>query len=74
MLSAWLKQEKETDNMVKLALFARIQAKPERAEEVAKLLESALALAKAEPGTVHWFGPTTFGAFDTFEAEADEIA
>jgi quinol monooxygenase YgiN len=64
--------------MVKLALFARLQAKPEKAEEVAKFLESAVALANAEAGTVHWFalrfGPTTFGVFDTFEAESGRKA
>jgi quinol monooxygenase YgiN len=64
--------------MVKLALLARLRAKPERAEEVAKLLESAVALAKEEAGTVHWyalrFGPTEFGVFDTFENEAGRQA
>jgi quinol monooxygenase YgiN len=60
--------------MVKLALLARLSAKPEKAEDVARLLESAVALANAESGTVHWFalrfGPTTFGVFDTFATEA----
>jgi quinol monooxygenase YgiN len=64
--------------MVKLALLARLQAKPERAEEVAKFLESGVALANAESGTVHWFalrfGPTSFGVFDTFAAESGRKA
>ena len=64
--------------MVKLALFARLQAKPEKADQVAKFLESAVALANAESGTVHWFalkfGPTTFGVFDTFDTEAGRAA
>ena len=64
--------------MVKLALLAQLRAKPERAEEVAKLLESAVALANAEAGTVHWFalrfGPTAFGVFDTFATEAGRQA
>jgi len=64
--------------MVKLALFARLRAKPERAEEVRSFLESAVALANAESGTVHWFalrfGPTTFGVFDTFAAESGRKA
>lgn len=59
--------------MVKLALLARLRSKPEKAEEVAKFLESAVALANAEAGTVHWFalrfGPTSFGVFDTFSDE-----
>jgi quinol monooxygenase YgiN len=60
--------------MVKLALLARLRAKPEKAQEVARFLESAVALANAEAGTVHWFalqfGPTTFGVFDTFATES----
>jgi quinol monooxygenase YgiN len=64
--------------MVKLALFARLQAKPEKAADVAKFLESAVSLANAESGTVHWFalrfGPTTFGVFDTFDAESGRKA
>jgi len=34
--------------MVKVGLFARLQAKPGKEAEVAKLLESALALAREE--------------------------
>ena len=34
--------------MVKLALLARLSAKPEKAEEVKSFLESAVALANAE--------------------------
>ncbi len=64
--------------MVKLALFARLEARPEKADEVAAFLASALPLAQAEPGTVQWFalrlGPTTFGIFDTFETEAARTA
>jgi quinol monooxygenase YgiN len=55
------------------AFVARIEAKPERAEEVAALLTGALALAQAEPGTVDWYAartsPTTFWIFDTFGSE-----
>jgi quinol monooxygenase YgiN len=64
--------------MVKLALLARLEAKPEKADEVAKFVQSAVALANAESGTVHWFalrfGPTSFGVFDTFENEAGRTA
>jgi quinol monooxygenase YgiN len=64
--------------MVKLALFVRLQARPEKAEDVARFLESGVALANAESGTVHWyalrFGPTTFGVFDTFAAESGRKA
>lgn len=64
--------------MVKLALLARLKAKPEKAEEVAKFLESAVALANAEANTVHWFAlrfdKTSFGVFDTFENEGGRQA
>ena len=56
--------------MYKVALFARLEAKPGKENEVAKLLEAGLAMAKQEPTTPLWFalrlGPTTFGVFDAF--------
>jgi quinol monooxygenase YgiN len=52
---------------------ARIEAKPDKAEDVAALLISALPLAEAESGTVSWYAartsPTTFWIFDTFGSE-----
>jgi quinol monooxygenase YgiN len=64
--------------MVKVGLFARLQAKPGKEAEVAKLLESALALAREERETTVWyalqFGPATFGIFDAFEAESGREA
>ena len=55
------------------AFVARIEAKPDKAEEVATLLTGALPLAQAEPGTVAWYAartsPTTFWIFDTFGSE-----
>jgi quinol monooxygenase YgiN len=55
------------------AFVARIEAKPEKAEEVASLLTGALPLAQAEAGTVDWYAartsPTTFWIFDTFGSE-----
>ena len=52
---------------------ARIEAKPEKADEVAELLVSALPLAEAEVGTVDWYAartsPTTFWIFDTFGSQ-----
>ena len=38
--------------MVKLALLARVEAKPGKEEEVAAFLRSALPLAEGEPGTI----------------------
>jgi len=55
------------------AFVARIEAKPEKADEVAELLVSALPLAEAEVGTVDWYtartSPTTFWIFDTFGSQ-----
>jgi quinol monooxygenase YgiN len=55
------------------AFVARIEAKPERAEDVAALLTGALSLAQAEQGTGAWYAartsPTTFWIFDTFGSE-----
>lgn len=55
------------------AFVARIEAKPEKAEDLAALLTGALSLAQAEPGTVDWYAartsPTTFWIFDTFATE-----
>jgi quinol monooxygenase YgiN len=55
------------------AFVARIEAKPDRADDVATLLTGARSLAAAEPGTVDWYAartsPTTFWIFDTFGSE-----
>lgn len=60
--------------MSRYALLARLEAKPGKEEEVAKLLEDALPLAEAETGTRSWFalrfGPSSFGIFDTFDDQA----
>jgi quinol monooxygenase YgiN len=57
----------------KVGLFARLEAKPGKENEVAKLLEAGLAMAKQEPTTPLWFalrlGPSTFGVFDAFADE-----
>ena len=57
--------------MEKFAIVARVEAKPDKENEVLEFLKSALPLAEAEPGTVRWYalkiGPSTFGIFDTFE-------
>jgi len=54
----------------KLAILARLEAKPGKEEALAEFLKSALPLAQAEAGTNLWFalklGPQTFGIFDTF--------
>jgi quinol monooxygenase YgiN len=56
--------------MEKLALLARIVAKPGKEEEVAALLAGAVALAESERATVRWYAfrlsQREFGVFDTF--------
>ena len=64
--------------MIKLALFARLEAKPGKEAAVADLLATGLALAREEPTTPIWFAlrlsPTTFGVFDAFHDEAGRQA
>jgi quinol monooxygenase YgiN len=59
--------------MVKLALLARLEAKPGKEKEVIDLLKNTLSLAQAESATGHWFalelGPATFGIFNSLEQE-----
>ena len=59
--------------MEKLALLARVQAKPGQEETVENFLKQALALAQQEEGTIRWYAfkmnENTFGIFDTFESE-----
>ena len=59
--------------MSKLAILARLEAKPGKEQELADFLKSALPLAEAEPGTSSWFawqiGESTFGIYDTFDDE-----
>jgi quinol monooxygenase YgiN len=64
--------------MVKLALFARLEAKAGKEKDVAKFLETGLALANQESTTPLWFalrlGPSTFGVFDAFADEGGRQA
>jgi len=64
--------------MVRFALFARLQAKPGKEEEVATFLKGALPLAQAESRTTVWFAlrfsKSEFGIFDAFPDEAGRTA
>jgi quinol monooxygenase YgiN len=64
--------------MIKLALFARLEAKPGKEAAVADLLATGLALAREEQTTPIWFAlrlsPSTFGVFDAFHDEAGRQA
>jgi quinol monooxygenase YgiN len=60
--------------MPKVALFARLEAKKGKEQEVAAFLDQALTMAREEATTPLWFalrlGPSTFGVFDAFKDEA----
>jgi quinol monooxygenase YgiN len=60
--------------MPTVALFARLEAKPGKENEVAAFLKQGLQLANQEATTPLWFalrmGPTTFAIFDAFKDEA----
>jgi quinol monooxygenase YgiN len=64
--------------MPKVALFARLEAKGGKENDVAKFLETGLALARQEATTPVWFalrfGPSTFGVFDAFADESGRQA
>lgn len=64
--------------MITHALFARLEAKPGKAAEVAAFLEAGLAMANAETTTPIWFAlrlsESTFGIFDAFYDEAGRQA
>lgn len=59
--------------MPKVALFARLEAKNGKENEVAAFLDQALQMAQQEATTPLWFalrlGPSTFGVFDAFKDE-----
>lgn len=59
--------------MVKKALFAKLKAKAGKEAALEAFLNGGLALALDEELTVSWyalkFDDSTFGIFDTFEAE-----
>ena len=64
--------------MLKLALFARLEAKAGKEEDVAAFLRQGLQLANQETTTPLWFAlrlsPTTFAIFDAFKDEAGRQA
>lgn len=59
--------------MLTLSLFARLEAKPGKEDEVAAFLKQGLQLANQETTTPLWFalrlGPSTFAIFDAFQDE-----
>jgi quinol monooxygenase YgiN len=63
---------------VKVALIAKLEAKPGKETEVENFLKGALPLVQEEPGTIAWFairlGNSSFGIFDVFNDEAGRQA
>jgi quinol monooxygenase YgiN len=63
---------------VTVGILVLLEAKPEKAEQLAAFIEQGRELALAEPLTVSWYGfridEVTFGVFDTFEAQAGREA
>jgi hypothetical protein len=63
---------------VKVAIVAKLVAKPELSGEVAEFLGGALGLANEEAGTTVWFAlrtdDTTFWIVDAFPTAADRQA
>jgi quinol monooxygenase YgiN len=68
---------RKTD-MLKVALFARLEAKAGKENDVAAFLDTALAMVNQEATTPLWFalrfGPSTFGVFDAFADEGGRNA
>jgi hypothetical protein len=64
--------------MVTVALFVRVEAKPESEAAVEKFLKGGLPIVENEPATTAWFalrlGPSTFGIFDAFPNDAGRNA
>jgi quinol monooxygenase YgiN len=56
----------------------RLEARPGKEAEVARLLRGGLAIVEEEPATVAWFalrlGLSTFGIFDVFPDDAGRQA
>ncbi len=64
--------------MVTVGLLIRIEAKPDKVQEVEAMLKTAVDKVRQETATVVWFalrlGPTTFGVFDASVDEANRQA
>jgi len=67
-----------TDARTRVAIVAKMVAKPDTAAELSGFLAGALELANAEAGTPVWFAlqtdATTFWIVDAFPGEAERTA
>jgi quinol monooxygenase YgiN len=68
----------EESNMIKRALFVRLEAKPGKEQSVADFLATGLEIMNQEATTPIWFAlklsPTTFGIFDAFANDENREA
>ena len=64
--------------MAKFALYVALKAKPGKEAEVEAFLKQGAELAKAETGTVTWYGikegDGSYAVFDTFDDDAGRNA
>ena len=64
--------------MSRFAIWAELEAKPGKEQEVANFLKSAETMAEREQGTITWYamrlGGQKFGIFDTFLDERSREA
>lgn len=64
--------------MVTVGLFIRVEAKPDKVQEVEERFKVVLDIVRAEGKAVAWFalrlGPTTFAIYDAFANDADRQA
>jgi quinol monooxygenase YgiN len=65
-------------NMAKYALYVPLKAKPGKAADVEAFLKQGAEMAKAEAGTVTWYGikedEGSYAVFDTFDSESGRDA
>jgi quinol monooxygenase YgiN len=63
---------------VTVGILVLLEAKPDKAGELADFLQQGRELALAEPQTVTWYAfkvdDVTYGIFDTFETQAGREA
>jgi quinol monooxygenase YgiN len=63
--------------MDRVAVWAVLESKPGKEEEVEAFLKSAQYLAEKEPDTTNWYalriGPSKYGIFDTFPDERGRV-
>lgn len=60
------------------ALFARLEAKPGKEDDLQAFLDQGAGMAADEPDTIAWFavrfGPSTFAIFDAFADDSGRDA